>query len=144
MPRSFAPEASGSLLQKLLLSFFPYIRAADHTISGSLSVDCGYGADRRVVRYKLVCAAVLTGGGSERDDLPSAVLFVEGEEISAAMIELAIDEEVERSPYDRQIVVDPNHWIEYSFLDVCGSRGRHAVGEVLNGDLAEASLHHQR
>jgi hypothetical protein len=93
------------------------------------------------VRYKLVRGAVPTGGGSERDDLPSAVLFVEAEEISAAMIELAIDEEVEGSPDDRQIVVDPDLRIVDPFLDVRGSRGRHAVGEVLYRDLPQVALH---
>lgn len=46
------------------------------------------------VGYKLGRGAVLTGGGSEGDDLPAAVLLGEVEEIPAAVIELAIDEEV--------------------------------------------------
>jgi len=92
------------------------------------------------VAVLLVRGAVPTGGGSERDDLPSAVLFVEAEEISAAMIELAIDEEVEGSPDFRQIVVDPDLRIVDPFLDVRGSR-RHAVGEVLYRHLPEVALH---
>jgi hypothetical protein len=91
------------------------------------------------VAVLLVRGAVPTGGGSERDDLPSAVLFVEAEEISAAMIELAIDEEVEGSPDERQIVVDLDLRIVDPFLDVRSSRGRHAVGEILYRDLPEVA-----
>jgi len=101
-------------------------------------------AERTGSAIGLVRGAVRAGGGRERDDLPFSVLFVEAEEISTAMNEPAIDEEVEGSPNDRQIVVDPNLWIMHPFLDVCGPRGRHAVGEVLHCDLAEATFHHER
>ena len=98
---------------------------------------------RLKVGYKLLRGAVHTSGGSEGGDLPPAVLLGEIEEISAAVIEFAIDEEVEGRPDDGQVVVDADLWIVDPFLDVCGSGGCYAIGEVLYGDLAEGALLHQ-
>jgi hypothetical protein len=55
---------------------------------------------------RLVCGAVLPRCGSERGDLPFAVLLGEIEEIPAAVIELAVYIEVKRCPDDGQVVVD--------------------------------------
>lgn len=69
----------------------------------------------------LVRSAIRPCGGRERDDLPFAALFVEAEEISTAMIEFAIDEKIEGSPDEGQIVVNANLWIVDAFFDVRGS-----------------------
>jgi hypothetical protein len=63
------------------------------------------------------------GSGSERDDLPSATLLGEIEKIPAAVIELAVYEEVKGRPDDGQIVVDADVRIVDAFFDVRGSGG---------------------
>jgi hypothetical protein len=95
------------------------------------------------VRCKLLRGAVRPGCGGERYDLPSAVLLVEINEVSAAVIELAIYEEVEWRPDNGQIVVDADVRIVDLLFDVCSSGGRYAIGEILNCDLAEVALLHQ-
>jgi hypothetical protein len=97
---------------------------------------CGY---RQYRHLRLVRGAVLPGCGSERGDLPSAALPGEIEEIPAAVIELAVYEEVKGRPDDGQVVVDADVRIVDAFFDVCGSRGRYAIGDALNGDLAEVA-----
>src|SRR5271163_3409920 len=92
---------------------------------------------------KLIRGAVFPGCGGERDDLPPATLLGEIEEIPAAVIELAVYEEVKGRPDDGQIVVDADVRIVDAFIDVRGSGGRYAIGEILNGDLAEVALLHQ-
>jgi hypothetical protein len=92
---------------------------------------------------RLVCGAVLPRCGSERGDLPFAALLGEIEEIPAAVIELAVYIEVKRCPDDGQVVVDADVRIVDAFFDVCGSGSRYAIGDVLNGDLAEDALPHQ-
>lgn len=91
---------------------------------------------------ELVSRAVLAVGGSEGGDLPSAVLLGEIEEISAAVIELAIYEEVEGRPVNGQVAVDVDTRFVDPLLDVGGSRGGYAAREVLCRDLAEVALLH--
>ena len=95
------------------------------------------------VKCKLVRGAVRAGSGSERDNLPFAVFLVETEEIPAAVIELAVYEEVKGRPDDGQVVVDLDVRIVNAFFDVCGSGGRYTIGPKLDRELAEdATLHH--
>ena len=76
---------------------------------------CGY---RQYRHLRLVRGAVLPGCGSERGDLPSAALPGEIEEIPAAVIELAVYEEVKGRPDDGQVVVDVDLRIVDGFFDV--------------------------
>ena len=95
------------------------------------------------VKCKLVRGAVRAGSGGERDDLPFTVFLVEIKEVPAAMIELAVDEEIEGRPDDGQIVVDADLRIVDAFFDVGGPRGRYAIGPKLYCELAQnAILHH--
>ena len=94
-------------------------------------------------KCKLIRGAVRPGCGSERDYLPFAVFLVETDEIPAAVIELAVYEEVKGRPDDGQVVVDLDLRIVDAFFDVCGSGGRYAIGPKLDCELAQdAILHH--
>jgi hypothetical protein len=64
----------------------------------------------------LLRVAVLTGGGGEGCELPCAVLLSEIEEITAAVNELAIYEEVKGRRDDGQVVVDADVRIVDAFL----------------------------
>src|SRR5271168_2116745 len=94
--------------------------------------DCG--CSYLQYRYlMLVRGAVLPAGVRDRDDRPSAVRLNEIEEIAAAVVEVAVYEEVQGCPDDGQVVVDAYVRIVDAFLDVRGSGGRYAIGEILNG-----------
>jgi hypothetical protein len=115
-------------------------KGQSRSTAGAGDSRCGY---RQYRHLRLVRGAVLPGCGSERGDLPSAALPGEIEEIPAAVIELAVYEEVKGRPDDGQVVVDADVRIVDAFFDVCGSRGRYAIGDALNGDLAEVAFLHQ-
>ena len=95
------------------------------------------------VKCKLVRGAVRAGSGSERDNLPFAVFLVETEEITAAVIELAVYVEIKGRPDDSQVMVDADLRIVNAFFDVCGSGCRYAIGPKLDSELTQdAILHH--
>src|ERR1700761_2284270 len=88
------------------------------------------------------CAVVAAGVGYAGDE-PLAVLADEVEEVGAAMLDLAVDEEVERRPDDGEIVVDFDERVVDALFDLLGAGLADAGGEVFEGHLRGLAVAHE-
>ena len=92
---------------------------------------------------ELLLGAVSASCSRQRNDLPPAALMGQIEKIPAAVVELAVYEEVKWRPHHGYVVVDADLRIVNAFFDVSGSGSGYAMGETLDGDLAEVAFLHQ-
>jgi hypothetical protein len=95
------------------------------------------------VKLRLFCGAVVAAGVGYAGDEPLAVLADEVEEVGAAVLDLAVDEEVEGRPNDGEIVIDTDERIVDSLLDLLGAGFTDMRGEVLEGHLSGLAVAHQ-
>src|ERR1700733_1234899 len=90
----------------------------------------------------LLCRAIFAPGVGDACDEPLAVFADEVEEIGSAVVDLAVDEVVERSPYDREVVVDADQRI-VNLLFVVGCTGpSRALGEGVERHLGGYAVAH--
>jgi len=83
-----------------------------------------------------------TGIGNARDHPPS-VDMNQVEQVCSAVIDLPIDQKVERSPHHGEIVIDPDQWIVNAFLNLCLPGFPYALRKGFKGHLRGLAIAHQ-
>src|SRR5215469_1678641 len=91
----------------------------------------------------LLCRAVFSAGVGYTGDKPFSVLPHEIEEIGSAVVNLAVDEEIERRPYYSEVVVDADERIVNALFDVRGTRLSYAIGKGFEGHLDGLAVAHE-
>ena len=92
---------------------------------------------------RLLRRAVFAAGVGDAGDRPFAVGFDEIEEVGAAVVDLAVDEEVEGRPDYSQIVVDLDERIVDALFDLSLAGFADAIGEVFNGHFGGFAVTHE-
>ena len=94
-------------------------------------------------RLLLLGWAVVAAGVGYARDQPFAVFADEVEEIGAAVVDFAVDEEVEWSPDYSEVVVDTDERVVDTLFDLFGSGAPDAFGEGVEGHLGGIAVAHE-
>lgn len=93
--------------------------------------------------FFLACRTGFAAGIGNGGDTPLAVDADEAEQVSAAVIDLAVTEEVEGRPDHGEVVVDADEGMMDALLDARGAGLRDAGGKVIEGHLDGLAVAHQ-
>ena len=87
-------------------------------------------------------ACLRPGIGNARNH-PSSVDTNHVEQVCSAVIDLPIDQKIERRPHHGEIVIDPNQWIVNAFFNLCRPGFAYALREGLKGHLRGLAVAHK-
>ena len=91
----------------------------------------------------LLCWAVFATSVGYAGDEPFAIFADEVEEIGAAVVDFAVDEEVEGCPDNGEVVVDADEGVVDSLFNLSGAGASYSFGEGLEGHLRGLAVAHQ-
>lgn len=87
--------------------------------------------------------AGFAAGVGDGGDQPLAVLADEREEVRAAVVFLAVDEDIEGRPDDGEVMIDADEGLVDALLDTRGGWLGDALGEGLEGHLQGLAFAHE-